>query len=127
MTPIASRVDAWIIKAKMAPQEIGQFAFRPPVWISKSHLRERRTGRHRGTPPTPLVNVGLSVSTIPLFFRNPGLAQTREINGFDQVLRRAPRHNGPQAGDAGIPIVADQPARFGELGCGQFHLAPESI
>jgi hypothetical protein len=26
-------------------------------------------------------------------FRDAGLPQTREINGFDQVLRRAPRHH----------------------------------
>ena len=56
-------------------------------------------------------------------FRNSGPAKTGEICDFDQVFRRAPRDNRSQAGDAGITIVADQPAGFGEFRGGAFVLA----
>ena len=63
------------------------------------------------------------------FLRQPGLAETGKIRGFDQGahFRNPPRFDGPQASDAGVTIVADQPARFGELGCGAFELAFESM
>jgi len=46
------------------------------------------------------------------------LPQAGEIGAFDQRadLRHSPRLDRPQAGDAGVSIVADQSARFVELG-----------
>src|SRR5205085_12248019 len=61
--------------------------------------------------------------------RHPGFAQAGEITGFDQGadLRHAPRIDGPQAGNTGITIIPDQPARFGQLSRGAVGVACESI
>src|SRR5947209_3451071 len=63
------------------------------------------------------------------FLPDPGLAETSEIGTFDQGthLRHAPGCNRPEAGDAGITIVADQAARFGEFGGRALHVAFQGI
>ena len=65
----------------------------------------------------------------PICLRNSGLAQSGEISGFVQGadLRHPPRFDGPQARDAGITIVADQPTGLGEFDGGAFGVAFESI
>src|SRR5215831_5172250 len=70
-----------------------------------------------------------SAKTARSFFRHPGLSQSCEICALDQGsnLQHPPRSGGPQAGDAGVAIVADQPAGVGELSSSAFAVAFESI
>src|SRR5437762_13139343 len=96
-----------------------------------SRIRAALSKTSSGRPaygPRPMAPPTWS-STPTSFLRHPGLAQTGEIGGFDQGadVGHSPRFGGPQAGDAGITIVADQHAGFRELGGGALVVALVSI